>query len=135
MAPGDRLVYSPICGHVNVYFTYLGLLRIRHGRRPALASMVRSTWSNRLAMSSASWCPGMDASWLYRKYSSLQCLYNMFFNVLTCGAVTTVSGNSFHTLVTLTGKDCRLKFNFEPSWHNVKLCPVYPPWRYDSLAI
>ena len=44
--------------------TYLGLLRILHDRRPALASMVRSTCSNRLALSSARWCPGMGASWL-----------------------------------------------------------------------
>ena len=44
--------------------TYLGLLRILHDRRPALASMVRSTCSNRLALSSARWCPGTGASWL-----------------------------------------------------------------------
>ena len=43
---------------------YLGLLRILHDRRPALASMVRSTCSNRLALSSARWCPGTGASWL-----------------------------------------------------------------------
>ena len=57
----------------------------------------------------------MGASWLYRKSSSLQCLSNLFLNVLTFGGVTTEFGNSFHTLVILTGKDCRLKFNFEPS--------------------
>ena len=45
-----------------------------------------------------------------------QCLSNLFLNyVFTFGAFTTKSGNSFHTLVILTGKDCRLKFNFEPS--------------------
>ena len=49
---------------INPPFTYLGLLRILHDRRPALASMVRSTCSNRLALSSARWCPGMGASWL-----------------------------------------------------------------------
>ena len=57
----------------------------------------------------------MGASWLYMKSSSLQCLSNLFLNVLTFGAVTTESGNSFHSFVILTGKDCRLKFNFEPS--------------------
>ena len=45
----------------------------------------------------------MGASWLYRKYSSIQCLSNLFLNVLTFGAVTTGSGNSFPTLVILTG--------------------------------
>ena len=48
--------------------------------------MVRSTCSNRLALSSARWCPGMGASWLYRKSSSLQCLSNLFLNVLIVGA-------------------------------------------------
>ena len=43
----------------------------------------------------------MGASWLYMKSSSLQCLSNRFLNVLTFGAVTTESGNSFLTLVIL----------------------------------
>ena len=80
--------------------------------------MVRSTCSNRFALSSARWCPGTGASYLYRKSSPLQCLSNLFLNVFTFGAFTTESGNSFHTLVILTGKDCLLMFSFEPSWHN-----------------
>ena len=51
--------------HFNQLFTYLGLLRILHDRRPALASMVRSTCSNHLALSSARWCPGMGL-WVLR---------------------------------------------------------------------
>ena len=60
----------------------------------------------------------MGASWLYRKFSSLQCLSNLFFNVLTFEAVTTESGNSFHTLVILTGKDCRLTQITSLDWAN-----------------
>ena len=46
--------------------THLCSLRILHDRRPALASMVRSTCSHRLLpLSSARWCPGMGASWLW----------------------------------------------------------------------
>ena len=52
---------------------------------------------------------------LYRKSSPLQCLSNLFLNVFTFGAFTTESGNSFHTLVILTGKECFLMFSFEPS--------------------
>ena len=65
-------------------------------------------------LSSARWCPGMGASWLYRKSSSLQCLSNLFLNVLTFG-------NSFPNLTILTGKDCHLVFSFVPSRHNLKL--------------
>ena len=88
----------------------------------------------------------MGASWLYRKSSSLQCLSNLFLNVLTFGAVTTESGNSFSTLVILAVKDCLLKFNFEPSWHNLKRCPLVPSletrfacnltsWEYSPYSI
>ena len=67
------------------------------------------------AMSSARLCPGTGASYLYRKFSPLQCLSNLFLNVFTFGAFTTESGNSFQTLVILTGKECLLMFSFEPS--------------------
>ena len=47
-----------------------------------------NVFKSQLALSSARWCPGMGAPWLYRKSSSLQCLSNLFLNVLTFGAVT-----------------------------------------------
>ena len=111
LPPPDTVTDTTRCSSVsgkncdpcqNTAIHYFGLLRILHDRRPALASMVRSTTgtcSDRLALSSARWCSGMGASWLYRKSSSLQCLSNLFLNVLTFGAVATEFGNSFHTLV------------------------------------
>ena len=83
----------------------------------------------------------MAASKLYRNSSFFQCLSNLFLNVFTFGAVTVLSGNSFHTFTILMGKHSFLIFKCALSWNNFKQCPsslllVYgPPVILPDLRI
>ena len=56
-----------------------------------------SDWLKPFSLNNCNWCVSLDIAYIL---------------ALTFGAVTTEFGNSFHSLVILTGKDCRLKFNF-----------------------
>ena len=91
-------------GTLERYFTYLCLLRILRDRRRL------PQWSDQRVLLSWSCLllggvlGGMAASKLYRNSSSFQCLSNLFLNLLTFGAVTVFSGNSFHTFTILIGK-------------------------------
>ena len=64
-----------------------------------------------------------------------RCLSNLFLNVFPFGAFMTESGNSFPTLVILTGKDCFLMFSFlGPHEFESGVFPYLEIWLACSLT-